>query len=97
MQKWPRKAIARWMVSVATEIFFVTTELFDSVSQHGSLCRDIVPRLQESAGSRQGFSWSRQSCFLLYFCCNRGPHGVAIVFWFSVVTMLRQRFPRHDR
>ena len=37
-----------------------------SVSQHGSLCRDMVLRLQVVAGSRQG---SPQ-------CHNRGPHSV---------------------
>ena len=37
-----------------------------SMSQHGSLCRDMVLRLQVVAGSRQG---SPQ-------CRNRGPHSV---------------------
>ena len=36
--------------------FSVTTELFGSVSQHGSLCCDMVLRLQVVAGSRRGFS-----------------------------------------
>ena len=52
-------AIVRWRVSVAIKIFSVTTELSGTVSQHGSLCHDIVPKLKECARSRQGFSWSR--------------------------------------
>ena len=33
MQKRPKKATARWWVWVATEVFFVTKELSDFVSQ----------------------------------------------------------------
>ena len=31
-----------------------------------------------------------------FFYCDRGPHGVAAMFLFSVVTMSRQRFPCRD-
>ena len=58
------------------------------VLRHGALFRDMVPRLQAGVGSRQGFSWSRQSCFLLFFCHDKGPHGVTTVFFFFfIVTM----------
>ena len=48
---------------------------FGSMSRYGYLCRDILLRLQEVVGSRQ-------SCFLLFFCSNRGPHCVVTVFCF---------------
>ena len=56
VQKWPRQAAARWQVWVVTKVFFFTTELSSSMSQHGSLCRNMVHRLQAVAGSPQGFS-----------------------------------------
>ena len=56
VQKRPRKATACWAVWVTTVVFLVATELL-------VLCRDMVLRLQAVAGSLQGFSWSRYSCF----------------------------------
>ena len=58
MKKWFKEATARIRVWVATEVFSVATELFGSVSRHGSLCRDMIPKLQAGARSQQGFSWS---------------------------------------
>ena len=65
-----------------TEVFSVAIELFGSMSLHGSLCRDTVYRLHAVDGLRQGFSWSRQSCFILFFFRNRGPHGFTTVCCF---------------
>ena len=45
MQKRPREATAHFQVWVATEVFSVVIDLFGSVSRHGSLYRDMVPRL----------------------------------------------------
>ena len=80
MQKWPRKATARWRVSVETEIFSVAIELSGSVSRHGSLCRNIVPMLQAGAGSRQGFSSSYR---VIFFCLSIAT---------GATTVLRQCF-----
>ena len=49
------------------------------------------------AGSCQGFLGLDRVVFLLFFCSDKGPHGVVIVFFFSTVTMSRQRFPCCDR
>ena len=38
VQKRPRKATTRWQVWVATEVFFVTTELSSFVSRQWVLC-----------------------------------------------------------
>ena len=58
VQKWPTEATASFRVWVATEVFFVATEFSSIVSRHGSLCCDIVHRLQRVARSQHGFSWS---------------------------------------
>ena len=80
MQKKTREATTRLRVWVATEVFSVAIELPGSVSRHGSLCCNMVPKLQAVVGSRQGFSCSRQRFFLLVFCCDRSPPCVKIVF-----------------
>ena len=46
VQKWPTEAIASFRVWV-----FVATKFSGTVSRHGSLCREIVHRLQRVAGS----------------------------------------------
>ena len=76
-----------------TEVFSVATELSGSVSRHGSLCRDMVHRMHVVARSRQGFSWSRQSCFSPIFLSEQGSPRCRDIVLFSVVTMSQQRFP----
>ena len=51
MHKRPKKATARWRVWVMTEVFSVSIEPSGSMSRQGSLCRDMVLRLQAVAGS----------------------------------------------
>ena len=40
VQKRPKEATSRLRVWVTIKVFFVATELFGSMSRHGSLCRD---------------------------------------------------------
>ena len=51
MQKRPKEATAHFRVWVMIEVFSVATEISGSVSQHGSLCHDMVPKLQAVPGS----------------------------------------------
>ena len=78
-----------------------------SVSRHGSLCRDAVPKLQAVARSRQGFPGHDRVVFLSFFCRDKGfPCRDRVVFLpffcrdsvlFYVVTMSQYRFPCRDR
>ena len=70
MQKGPREASAGWQ-------FWVATELFGSMSRHGSLCRDMVLCVA---------TWFL-GCRLL-LGCNRGflVRDRVVFIWFSIAT-----------
>ena len=63
------------------------------MSRHGSLCRDIVHKLQRVAGSQKEFSWSRQICLLFGFLSLWGPSLCRDSVLFSIMTMSLQRVP----
>ena len=94
--KTQKKATACWPFSVATKIFSVAIELL-------VLCYDVVlcvatwfSSYSGLLGHDRGFPGHYRVVFFLFFYCDRGPHGVAAMFLFSVVTMSRQRFPCRD-
>ena len=51
-----REATAHFRAWVATKVFFVVADFSGSMSQHGPLCRNMVPRLQALLGRNRGFS-----------------------------------------
>ena len=81
VQKRPKEVTLSLWVWVTTKVFSLVIELSGYVSRYGSLCPDMVPRLQAVTASRQGFSSSfllRQGSSLcrdnvLFFVVTEGP------------------------